>query len=426
MATNTVHPLSLLSATEIELATATLRAYMKDTEINFRKLDLQDAPKKELIPYLEAERLRKPLPTAPSRFVRTLIRRLDTLTFHVASIRLSPPEVVSVEDMPEHYQPPVDKAELRQVVSAILDDPTVNAEIKKLKLPDGFTISCDPWFSIIDEDTKVGGKRRFQGYMYANASSHPGSNHYSLPLSVSPILCGDTYKVIGITHLPLRDSFEGLPTEPWKEVKPVEHDPELVGMPMRTDIKPYIAQQPDGPSFTVDGNVVEWQKWRFRVGFHSREGLSLQNVTYDGRNPRAPYAFKQVFDAGDSGFGYNANQLHLGCDCLGHIHYFDGYTADWEGKPVHHRNMVCLHEQDGGLLHKMIATLGNYEYIFAYYFDQAAGIDIEVRATGILSTCPIDNHDGFSYPFGTNVGPGVFAPNHQHVFSLRVDPAIDG
>lgn len=74
----------------------------------------------------------------------------------------------------------------------------------------------------------------------------------------------------------------------------------------------------------------------------------------------------------------------------------------------------------------MIATLGNYEYVFAYIFDQAAGIDVEVRATGILSTSPIDNSNGFNYAWGTDLGPGVFAANHQHIFSLRVDPAIDG
>jgi primary-amine oxidase len=48
----------------------------------------------------------------------------------------------------------------------------------------------------------------------------------------------------------------------------------------------------------------------------------------------------------------------------------------------------------------------------------------EVRATGILSTQPID--EGISVPFGTVVHPGVLACHHQHIFSLRVDPMIDG
>lgn len=141
-----------------------------------------------------------------------------------------------------------------------------------------------------------------------------------------------------------------------------------------------------------------------------------------------------------------ANQLSLGCDCLGHIKYFDGFRTDSKGNPVLLKNVVCLHEQDGGIQHKhtnfrknaatvvrnrqlvvqMVCTLANYEYVFAWIFDQAAGIEFEVRATGILSTMPINNDNGLTVPWGTNVGPGVVAPFHQHIFSLRIDAAIDG
>lgn len=142
----------------------------------------------------------------------------------------------------------------------------------------------------------------------------------------------------------------------------------------------------------------------------------------------------------------NANQLSLGCDCLGHIKYFDAYRNDSKGNSVHLKNVVCMHEQDNGLQHKhtnyrtgaatavrnrqlvlqMICTVANYEYIFAYIFDQAGNIELEVRATGILSTVPLDNENGHTVPWGTNVGPGVMAPFHQHMFSFRIDPAIDG
>jgi primary-amine oxidase len=105
-----------------------------------------------------------------------------------------------------------------------------------------------------------------------------------------------------------------------------------------------------------------------------------------------------------------------------------------------------MHEQDNGIQHKhtnyrnnaatvvrnrqlviqMICTVSNYEYILAWIFDQAGNIEHEVRATGILSTMPISNEDGTKVPWGTNVGPGVMAAYHQHLFSLRIDPAIDG
>jgi hypothetical protein len=48
----------------------------------------------------------------------------------------------------------------------------------------------------------------------------------------------------------------------------------------------------------------------------------------------------------------------------------------------------------------------------------------EVRATGILSTQPID--PGMSVPWGTVVHNGVLVAYHQHIMSLRIDPELDG
>jgi primary-amine oxidase len=42
-----------------------------------------------------------------------------------------------------------------------------------------------------------------------------------------------------------------------------------------------------------------------------------QTVPY--ADPRAPFQRKQAFDFGDGGAGICANNLELGCDCLGHI-----------------------------------------------------------------------------------------------------------
>jgi primary-amine oxidase len=57
-------------------------------------------------------------------------------------------------------------------------------------------------------------------------------------------------------------------------------------------------------------------------------------------------------------------------------------------------------------------------------FNQAGEWTYEVRATGILSTQPID--ENLEVPWGTVVHPGVLATHHQHIFSLRVDPMLDG
>jgi primary-amine oxidase len=72
----------------------------------------------------------------------------------------------------------------------------------------------------------------------------------------------------------------------------------------------------------------------------------------------------------------------------------------------------------------MILTVSNYEYIFAWILDQSGEITFETRATGVLSTQPINSQANVL--FGTRVADGVMAPYHQHLFNLRIDPAIDG
>lgn len=161
-------------------------------------------------------------------------------------------------------------------------------------------------------------------------------------------------------------------------------------------------------------------------------------------DPRAPFHRKAAFDLGDTGAGIMANNLELGCDCLGSIYYLNGVLSNDRGEPTPVASVVCLHEQDAGigwkhtnyrtgraavvrsreLVVQSIITVANYEYIMAFMFNQAGELTYEIRATGIVSTQPID--DGVEVPWGTVVHPGVLAVHHQHIFSLRIDPAIDG
>jgi primary-amine oxidase len=172
--------------------------------------------------------------------------------------------------------------------------------------------------------------------------------------------------------------------------------------------------------------------------------LSLSEMFVPYADPRAPYPRKGAFDLGNDGAGINANNLRLGCDCLGSIKYFDAWHNTSTGEPMKLPNVICCHEQDEGILWKhtnfrtggavvararvlvlqMVVTVSNYEYIFAWRLGQDASLEYEVRATGILSTVPINIGD--TVPYGTVVAPGVLAPYHQHLFCLRIDPAVDG
>ena len=230
--------------------------------------------------------------------------------------------------------------------------------------------------------------------------------------------------------------------------------------PQRPGLQPLEVEQPDGPSFDVDGHRVSWLGWDFRVGFTHREGLVLYDVSYLGRSvlkraacnemyvpyldPNSTQYRKNFFDWGEYGAGPLTNSLSLGCDCLGVIHYFDGAVLGPDGEAVTIPQAICMHEEDASLLWKHtdmrrdvrevrrarrlvlsnFQTVANYDYGFYWtlYFD--GRIELEVKLTGILSASGIEPDDEVRY--GRVVSERVQTPNHQHFFGIRLDAAVDG
>ncbi|MGY3697627.1 primary-amine oxidase [Bradyrhizobium sp. USDA 3240] len=232
----------------------------------------------------------------------------------------------------------------------------------------------------------------------------------------------------------------------------------------RPDIKPLHIEQPDGPSFKVDGWSVEWQNWCFRIGFTPREGLVLHQLAYrdQGRerpiihrasvtemvvpyaDPSTNHYWKSAFDAGEYGLGMLANALELGCDCLGNIQYFDVSTASCFGEPQIMKNAICMHEEDYGVLWKhyefrnglfevrrsrrlvisFFATVGNYDYWFYWYLYQDGTIQFEAKLTGIIQTAAI--MPGETYRWGGVVDDNLGGPTHQHFFNVRMHMDLDG
>jgi primary-amine oxidase len=356
--------------------------------------------------------------------------------------------------------------EFRAFAEACFASPLYQKAIAEFDLPEGFVISIDPWpYGGPDENEAA--PRYTQGLCFAldTRSGNEDSNHYAYPLPIIPVM--DTYssEIVRVDKLATGGKDDGLTygthtKNVLDHCSPADYVPELLRQPLRNDVKPLNVTQPDGPSFQTSGNLIQWQKWRFRVGFNPREGATLHDVRYDGRSilyrlslsemtvpygdPRPPFHRKQAFDFGDAGAGRAANNLSLGCDCLGVIKYFDAVLTEPDGKAGVSKNVICLHEQDNGigwkhtnyrtqravvtrsreLVVQFIITLANYEYIFAYKLDQAGGITVETRATGIVSVVNID--PGKTSPWGNVVSAGALAQNHQHLFCIRIDPAIDG
>ncbi|KAK8000722.1 copper amine oxidase [Apiospora arundinis] len=471
------HPLQRLNDAEILKAKDILaKSHESGEGLRFRFTYLEEPKREDLVKYLAAEhqdvtKTTTTLPNLPRmvKFVYDVIKGPGDHTLADAVVDIDSGEVVHKQTHPTESQAGYAPFEFGEFQDACANSDLFKEALKEFELPLNFTITIDPWpYGGLDPEETI--PRYMQGLVFARDASKDSldANHYAYPLPIIPVMDFNKKELIRIDRL--ATGGKGDPLEPtaasetpkklFANSKSAEYVPELMDRPLRTDMKPINITQPDGASFTVeDSSLVSWQKWRFRVGFSPREGAVLHDLCYDNRpifyrmsfsemtvpygDPRPPFHRKQAFDFGDGGAGRSANNLALGCDCLGAIHYFDAWDTDPEGKPTLAENVVCLHEQDAGigwkhtnfrtgravvtrmreLVVQFIITLANYEYIFAYKLDTAGNVTLETRATGIVSVVGID--EGKTSGYGNIVSPGVLAQNHQHIFAARLDPAVD-
>jgi primary-amine oxidase len=387
------------------------------------------------------------------RALAVLLDRNRRTAFEVI-VDLNSQSVTSRSELPSGIQPSIMLDEFAECELAVRRSPLFHEALRKRGVIDPDLVMVEPWsagmYGTELPDDK--GVRRMRALCFVR--SEPADNGYARPMD-SIVIVVDLYKmeVIRIEEY----GVVALPPESGNWAR--EYIPSL-----RKDLKPIEILQPEGASFTVTGNQVEWQKWKFRVGFTSREGLVLHTITYDDDGVERPilhrasicemvvpygdpgeqYYRKNAFDIGEYGLGMLANSLALGCDCLGMIYYFDFPLVDSRGQVTPLKNAVCLHEEDFGILWKhtdwrtgqsevrrsrrlsvsFIATVGNYEYAYYWYFYQDGSIQCEIKLTGIMNTTALT--PGEKPRYGVEVAPQLNAPFHQHIFAARLVTTIDG
>ena len=80
----------------------------------------------------------------------------------------------------------------------------------------------------------------------------------------------------------------------------------------------------------------------------------------------------------------------------------------------------------------MATTIGNYDYLFDWVFNDAAEIEARVGATGIDALKGVatrrmtDATAAADTRYGTLVAPNLVAVNHDHYFNFRLDLDVDG
>jgi primary-amine oxidase len=439
------HPLDMLTADEITRAVEVLRATGRVGEdALFAHVVLREPTKDELARWKSGDRV--------DREVRAQIVPGPGLTLVEAVVSVTRGEARAWHEI-EGRRPALLLTEALYAIVTTKEHPEYQAALARRGITDLEAVQIDPWPAGTFGYECEKGRRiaRCISFLRADATH----NGYARPIEgvIVHFDLGNN-KVIevidhGVVPLPVnRASF-------WVEDQPA----------LRTDLKPISISQPDGPSFTVDGNFVRWQKWQFRVSFDPHEGLVLHQIAYEDDDGRVrpvlhrasiaemvvPYGdagplhgWKNAFDAGEWGLGRMTQSLTLGCDCLGEIHYFDATLANEQGEPWVIENAICMHEEDHGILWKhvdlfsgrgdvrrsrrlvlsFISTVGNYDYGFFWYLYLDGNIQLEVKLTGIVSPMAIE--PGTQPEFANVVAEGVAAPHHQHLFCARLDFDVDG
>ncbi|MFO7590154.1 MAG: primary-amine oxidase [Acidimicrobiia bacterium] len=438
------HPLAMVTGEEIQRAAQLVRgdARFEDGMV-FAHLRLHEPTKQDFARHADGDAL--------EREIEALVVPRDRLEAIEVVVSVTAGAVRSWT-VREGMRPALLFGEAFAAITGVRANEEWQAALRRRGIEDFDLVQIDPWPAGSFGSEHEAGRRISRCISYHRESKT--DNGYARPIEGLIVYfdmgAHEVLEVVdmGVTPFPpLRGSYL----------------PEDVGA-MRDDLRPIEITQPEGASFTVDGNLVEWQRWRLRVGFDPYEGLTLHDISYrDGDRDRpvmhrasisemvVPYGdpgpmhgWKNAFDAGEWGLGRMANSLTLGCDCLGVIHYFDAVLATEEGEPYTVEHAICMHEEDYGILWKhqdlhggttetrrsrrlvvsFIATVGNYEYGFYWYFYLDGNIQLEVKLTGIVS--PMAVPPGEDPEFANLIAPGLAAPNHQHLFSARLDLDVDG
>jgi primary-amine oxidase len=434
-----IHPLDPLTGQEVDRTAAIVRGH-------------SDVPESaHFVLVSTAEPRRHGVPASSFRAAEVVVHDHTSRTTYELLVDLTESRVTSVTEL-TGVEPQLTTEEFLAVEAAVRDSPAFQKALRRRGIEDLSRVDIDPVSSGsygTPEETAHSDRRLARILAYVRPDE--GGNAYARPIEgVFGLVDVRTGEIV---HFEDRETVP-LPSEDG------EYRADRISL--RTDVKPIHIAQPEGASFSVDGHEVHWQKWRFRVGFSTREGLVLHQIGYEDDGAlrpilhRASYAemvvpyadpdrfYQTPLDIGEFNIGTMTNSLTLGCDCLGVIHYFDAAYCDSSGKAVVIPNAICLHEEDDGLLWKhtdfrtghvevrrgrrlvvsSIVTVGNYEYGFFWYFHQDGVISSEIKATGIVATQAVEANEPTAY--GKLVAPNLNSIHHQHIFCARLDFDLDG
>jgi primary-amine oxidase len=444
------HPLDPLTADEISKAVQIIKsapAIPKDAR--FSTVQLNEPPKSEVTTFKAGSMFRR------EAFAVVYDRKQNKTYEAVADLQAS--KIISWKEIPG-VQPLVFVEEYEMVPGIVKADSRWQAAMRKRGISDFDKVQIDSWAAGQVDEKYTGRLLRALSYLKDGQV-----NFYGRPIEgVVALVNMNTLKVVDVTDTDV------VPIPPPSQ----EFDEKSIGV-QRQKVKPLNITQPDGASYTMNGNEISWQKWKFRYTMHPREGLVLHTVGYEEDDkvrpilyraalsemvvpygdPETNWRWRSAFDVGEYSVGRLASPLEPNLDAPSNAQLIDVTFADDNGKPYTHERAVAIYERDAGILWKhfdsyslqnetrrarelvmfFVATIGNYDYAVNYIFKQDGSLEVDLALTGIMLPKGVkekklgqDEMSGKMLMPGHLVSENVVAPHHQHFFNFRLDFDVDG
>src|SRR5882757_6556176 len=264
------HPLQPLVSSEIQTAVKLLQALTSFTPATRIISVMLKEPAKELV-------YAWPNGQIPDREAVAVLFDNAANAAVAATLNLTVGTVVKMEQAPAGAQPTLSMDEQVECEQAVLASKEFKAALEKhYGVTDTSLVMVDIWSAgnYGSEEDRTRRLTRPLCFLRSDATD----NGYARPIEgIRPVVDLNLMQVIRV------EQYGHWPLPPDDGNYAADRVPN-----QRKDIKPLVITQPEGPSYSLDGNLISWQNWEFVIGFNAREGLTIHDLRYADSGRKRP------------------------------------------------------------------------------------------------------------------------------------------